>query len=1202
MTGGWQFWIDRGGTFTDIVARTPAGQLVATKLLSVAPGRYRDATLPGIRALLARHGSAADSIERVRVGTTVATNALLERSGAATALVITRGLADALAIGTQERPELFRRDIRLPPPLYARVLEARERISAEGTVLEPLDAGLLAAGLAALRREGIESVAIVLLHGWRYPAHERAAAELARAAGFTSVAVSHEVAALEGLVARGHTTVADAYLAPGVGGYVAELASELTALGPGVALELMQSHGGLAPAAAFRGPNAVLSGPAGGLVGMVETARGAGFTRLVGFDMGGTSTDVSLYDGHYARRTELSVAGVRLQVPALDIHTVAAGGGSVLRFEDGRCAVGPASAGAVPGPVAYGRGGPLAVTDIHVLLGRLRPERLPRVFGRDGDAPLEVEAVRARFGALAAEMAAGGGGERSPEEVAEGFLAVAVDTMANAIKHVCLGAGHDPSQFTLACFGGAGGQHACRVAQALGMRSIFIDRLAGVLSAVGIGLAAPRTLRRGTLGCVLDAGGLAAADALAAALAAAARPALGGAAETRRVSRAELRVQDSEVALAVEFGTPAAMSAAFRAEHARRFGYRPPDGATLVIAAVSVELEGAAAAALPAVELPPAGSRPHAVEVDSWFAGRWQRVPLIDRDTLAAGSRVTGPAIIAEATATTVVEPGWRAELVAGGGLVLHHDGSVTMPRIDAARPDPVFIEIFGGLFMHVAEQMGLVLRQTASSVNIRERLDYSCAVFDADGRLVANAPHMPVHLGSMGASVRAVRERHGAAIRPGDAYLVNSPYAGGTHLPDLTVVSPVHLEAGTAAQYWVASRAHHADVGGTTPGSMPPFSRTIDEEGALFTGERIVSEGRFDAAFVTASLAAGRWPARNIPRNLADLAAQLAANARGAAELGRLVAAHGAAVVSAYMAHVQRNAEARVRSALRGLAIAGRGPVRHATELDGGERLVVTLEVDAERGAARVDFTGTSAQSASNFNAPRAVCTAAVLYVFRTLVDGDIPLNEGCLAPLELVIPAGSLLDPAPPAAVVAGNVETSQAIVDLLYGALGVLAGSQGTMNNFTFGDADCQYYETIAGGAGAGAGFDGASGVQTHMTNSRLTDAEVFEARLPVLLREFRYRRGSGGRGRWHGGDGLIRRVEFRRPLAAAILANHRRVAPRGLAGGADGACGRTTVYRADGSTQLLGATDAVAVGTGDAIEIETPGGGGYGAPPD
>ncbi len=1200
MSGGWQFWIDRGGTFTDVVGRRPDGDLVALKLLSSVPGQYDDATVPGIRRLLDEHGAAGATIDCVRVGTTVATNALLERRGARTALVTTAGLGDALAIGTQERPQLFRRHIVLPAPLYAEVLEARERIDAGGHVLEPLDEPALAAALARARTGGCESVAIVLLHGWRYPAHEQACARLARAAGFAAVAVSHEVVPIEGLVPRGQTTVADAYLAVLVGRYLATLVADLAALGPDIRVELMQSHGGLAPASTFRGTNGVLSGPAGGLVGMVTTGLAAGYPRLIGFDMGGTSTDVSLYDGSYPRRTELVVGGIRLALPALDVHTVAAGGGSRLRFADGRLAVGPDSSGAVPGPASYGRGGPLSLTDCHVLLGRLVPDCLPRAFGTAGDAALDTGVVRERFAALAAEVSAATGTATGPEAVAEGFLTVAVDTMANAIKHVSLQSGQDPARFALACFGGAGPQHACRVAEALDIGTIVIHPLAGVLSAVGIGLAEPRSVRRGTLGRPLDAAGAAAATALAATLAATAQAGLGSAAEASRRTLAEIRVADSDVALPVELAAPAPMAAAFVAEHARRFGYRPADDAALVIAAVSVELVGRGTVARLGAPAAPAAPPGAAARARAWFDGAWREVPIVARAALGHGARLAGPAIVVESTSTTIVEPGWSAEHRDGGVLVLTSDGRRAQRSVDAARPDPVLLEVFAGLYMHVAEQMGAVLRQTASSVNIRERLDYSCALFDAAGRLVANAPHMPVHLGSMGASVRAVMARHGAAIRPGDAFLVNSPYAGGTHLPDLTVVSPVHLGSGAAAAFWVASRAHHADIGGVTPGSMPPFSRTIDEEGALFTGERIVAGGRFDEAQVRALLGRGPYPARNVARNLADLAAQLAANARGAAELERLIAAHGAAVVGAYMQHVQSNAEARVRAALRALAVAGRGPVRQARELDGGERLVVTLEVDAQSGAARVDFTGTSPQSGGNFNAPRAVCTAAVLYVLRTLVDSDIPLNEGCLAPLELVIPAGSLLDPQPPAAVVAGNVETSQCIVDLLYGALGVLADSQGTMNNFTFGDADCQYYETIAGGAGAGPDFDGASGVQTHMTNSRLTDPEVLEARLPVLLREFRYRRGSGGAGRHRGGDGLVRRIEFLRPLSAAILSNHRRLAPRGLAGGADGARGRTTLLHRDGRREALGATAATAVEAGDQILIETPGGGGFGAP--
>ena len=1197
---GWNFWIDRGGTFTDVVGLRPDGTVDALKLLSVSPDHYQDATVPGIRRLLERNGALGATIEGVRVGTTVATNALLERSGARTLLVTNAGLGDALAIGTQERPHLFRRRIELPTPLYSRVIEVRGRIDATGAVLEPLDEQALALALRGAHAEGFESVAIVFMHGWRYPAHERAAAALARAAGFLTCAVSHEVTPVEGFIARGHTTVAEAYLGVLMARYVATLTAGLAALGSGIRLELMQSHGGLAPAAAFRGTNGVLSGPAGGLVGMVQTGRRAGLTRLIGFDMGGTSTDVSLYDGAYPRRHELKVAGVRLAVPSLDVHTVAAGGGSILRYADGRYVVGPESAGALPGPACYGRGGPLALTDCQVLLGRLLPRDLPAVFGPLGCARLDLEVVRERFAALAAKVSAAAGSAVSAESVAEGFLTVAVDTMANAIKHVSLKVGHDPARFVLACFGGAGGQAACRVAEALDVGTILVHPLAGVLSAVGIGLAEPRALRRGTLGLPLSPGGVEAATELAATLRAAARAALGGLTQSSCRLLAEIGVADSEVALPVPLAEAAAMAAAFTAEHQRRFGYCPAPGTALVIAAISAEVVGPVTDAQLSAPLAAASATP-ARRSKAWFEGAWREVPVIERAHLARGAVVAGPALLIEATATTVLEPGWSAQHLAGGELLLSRAQPRRRPTVESRLPDPVLLEVFNGLYTHIAEQMGAVLQQTASSVNIRERLDYSCALFDRDGRLVANAPHMPVHLGSMGASVRQVIAAQGAGVAPGDAYLVNSPYAGGTHLPDLTVVSPVHLPGEPAPAFWVASRAHHADIGGITPGSMPPFSRTIDEEGALFDGERIVSGGRLDTALVRALLSRGPWPARNVARNLADLAAQLAANARGAAELARLSADYGDRVVGAYLGHVQQHAEMRVRAALRALPIAGRGPVRCERELDGGERIVVTLQIDARAGTAHVDFSGTSPQSPSNFNAPRAVCTAAVLYVLRTLVEDDIPLNEGCLAPLVLTVPPGSLLDPLPPAAVVAGNVETSQCIVDLLYGALGVLADSQGTMNNFTFGDQQCQYYETIAGGAGAGPGFAGASGVQTHMTNSRLTDPEVLEARLPVLLREFRYRHGSGGAGRYPGGDGLVRRIEFRRPLSAAILSNHRRLAPRGLAGGADGARGLTTLIRADGRVEELGATAAVTVVAGDVMLIQTPGGGGYGAPP-
>jgi 5-oxoprolinase (ATP-hydrolysing) len=1196
--GSWQFYVDRGGTFTDVVGRAPDGALSCLKLLSEAPGRYSDAATEGIRRLLDQHGAHGSQVARVRVGTTVATNALLERSGAATTFVVTCGFEDLLRIGTQERPHLFRRRIELPAPLYSQVIGARERITAEGEVLTPLDEGDLMRALAAARAAGSQAVAIAFLHGWRYPHHEQRAAQLARAAGFSEVAASHAVLPLERIIPRADTTVADAYLTPVLSAYIERLSSALRALVPEAQVEFMTSHGGLAEARTLRGVAALLSGPAGGLVGMAAVGRACGATRLVGFDMGGTSTDVSLYHGEFPRRYETRVAGVRIHGPMLDIHTVAAGGGSLLGYQDGRYRVGPESAGAVPGPACYGRGGPLAVTDIHVVLGRLRAECFPRVFGPSGDGALEAGPARAKFAALAREISAAEGGSLSAEAVAEGFLTVAVETMAGAIKEVTLGAGHDPADHTLVCFGGAAGQHACRVADALGMRAILIHPLAGVLSALGIGLAERRAVRRATLGAPLDAGGFARAETLARTLGEAVRTQVGSdaaGAPTECGVRAELRLEAAETTLSVPLGEVSAMRAAFVTAHRQRYGYLPEPNAALVIQAVTVEAVRPERLAVDA-RLPPSAAAPRTVT--AWFEARACQVPLIERASLAPGARLSGPAILAEPTATTVIEPGWSAHVQAGGELLLERRDVPTRRHIDPARVDGATLEVFHALFAHAAEQMGVVLRQAASSVNIRERLDYSCALFDAGGALIANAPHMPVHLGSMGASVRAVMARHGPQIAAGDSFLLNSPYAGGTHLPDLTVVTPVFV-AGPRPEFWVASRAHHADVGGITPGSMPPFSTRIDQEGALFEGERIVHRGRLESRWLRERLAQGPHPARAIERNLADLAAQLAANARGAHELKRLCQHYGLGVVSAYMNHVQDNAEATVRAAIRALDIAGAPPAGNTLVLDGGERVVVQVRADRAGGGAEVDFAGTSPTSPRNFNAPLAVCTAAVLYVFRTLVDAEIPLNEGCLRPIRLSVPAGSLLSPAAPAAVVAGNVETSQCIVDALYGALGVLAGSQGTMNNVTFGNARYQYYETIAGGAGAGPGFDGASGVHTHMTNSRLTDPEVLEARLPVLVREFRYRRGSGGGGRWRGGEGLMRILEFRTALEVAILSNHRSHGPQGARGGASGAAGRNVWQRADGSEQDLGATAAFAAGSGDRLVIETPGGGGYGA---
>jgi 5-oxoprolinase (ATP-hydrolysing) len=1195
---GWRFWIDRGGTFTDIVARRPDGCLETLKLLSEAPGRYPDAGLEGMRRLLglADTEALADApVDVVRMGTTVATNALLERRGEPTLLVTTRGLGDALRIGTQQRPRLFDLDIRLPPPLYAGVIEADERIGADGGVLQPLDEAALAAELRAARAAGLDAVAIVLLHGYRYPEHERAAARLARAAGFAQVSVSHEVSPLARIVPRGATTVADAYLSPVLGRYVRRLRAPLR----GRRLLFMQSNGGLAEAEHFRGRDSVLSGPAGGVVGMAAAGRRAGRERLIGFDMGGTSTDVCLYEGEFERSHDNEVAGVRLQAPMLLIHTVAAGGGSILRFADGRFQVGPESAGASPGPACYGLGGPATVTDANLVLGRLQSSAMPAVFGPDGDRRLEHAAAEARLREIAAAVSAAGRPPMTVEAVAEGFLRVAVESMARAVKQVSVRRGANPSVFTLCGFGGAAGQHACEVADALDIREVLLPPFAGVLSAWGIGLADLVELRQASVQAPLDAGVLAAARATIAALETAAAAALASQGVPREAlvveRRLRLRYAGSDTTLDIALAGEAEVRAAFAAAHERRFGFVAAH--QLVLEAVEVEARGGGAPAEAgslAPEPRPEGAR--SAEL-AWLDGAWREIPMIARAALRAGERLEGPALIPEQNATTWVAPGWQAEADALGNLVLRRSSArPARPAAGASTAsDPVLLEVFNNRFMHVAEQMGAVLQNTASSVNIKERLDYSCAVFDADGALVANAPHMPVHLGSMGESVRAVMTRFGAAMAPGDSFVLNDPYEGGTHLPDITIVTPYFGPAGRPVMY-VASRAHHADIGGSAPGSMPADSRHIDEEGVLIRGLRLVTGGRLDEAAIRTLLEGGRWPARNPEQNLADLRAQLAANRRGLAELERMTGEFGPEVVRAYMGHIQHNAAEAVRTALAGLAD---GSFRW--QMDGGETICVAIRIDRPARSAVIDFAGTSPQSAGNLNAPAAICRAAVLYAFRCLVERDIPLNEGCLAPLELRIPAGSLLNPCWPAAVAGGNVETSQCIVDAIFGALGVVAASQGTMNNLTFGNEVHQYYETLCGGAGAGADFDGATAVHTHMTNSRLTDPEILELRHPVRVLEFSIRRGSGGEGRHRGGDGVVRRLLFTEALEAALISNRRRVPPFGLAGGAPGAAGRNRVIRADGRSEELAGIAAVRLAPGDALEISTPGGGGFGPRP-
>jgi 5-oxoprolinase (ATP-hydrolysing) len=1193
----WQFWIDRGGTFTDLVARRPDGELVTHKLLSDNPERYRDAALAGIRQVLGlKEGEAIapGTIEAVKMGTTVATNALLERRGEPTALFITRGFRDALRIAYQNRPHLFKRHIVLPEMLYSKVIEVEERIGARGEVVLPLDSDKTDRDLREIYREGFRSVAIVFMHAYRHPEHEVRVEEIAKRVGFTQVSVSHRVSPLMKLVGRGDTTVVDAYLSPILRRYVEQVAAELE----GVRLLFMQSNGGLADARRFQGKDAILSGPAGGIVGAVRTSAAAGFERIIGFDMGGTSTDVSHYAGELERELETRVAGVRMRAPMMSIHTVAAGGGSILHFDGARYRVGPDSAAANPGPACYRRGGPLTVTDANVMLGKIQPDYFPRVFGPDGAQRLDREVVEHKFSLLKNEIDDG----RSAQQVAEGFIDIAVGNMANAIKHISVQRGHDVTAYTLCCFGGAAGQHACRVADALAMTRVFIHPLAGVLSAYGMGLADQAAMRQRSLETKLDAHSLEDVGRACDALAAEAREELrlqGVAADRVRVTRrAHLKYEGTDTALAVELGPIEDLVARFEAAYRKQFSFLMR-GKPLVVEAVAVE-----AIALGEVfkEKPLEARTPGtAVETVRMFSGgAWHATPLYRREALAPGQVLEGPAIIAEANATTVVEREWRATVTALNHLLLERISiRKTKPAI-GTEVDPVRLEIFNSLFMSIAEQMGLRLQNTAYSVNIKERLDFSCALFDAEGNLIANAPHMPVHLGSMGESVKTVIRENAGTMKPGNVYVLNAPYNGGTHLPDVTVITPVwkHREKDASNNeilFYVGSRGHHADIGGITPGSMPPGSTSVEEEGVLIDNFLLVEEGRWREKETAALLASGRYPARNPQQNIADLQAQVAANEKGVQELGRMVEHFGLDVVRAYMGHVQANAEESVR---RVIGVLKDGSFDLA--LDNGAVIRVRISIGKDRRSAILDFTGTSAQLPNNFNAPAAVCMAAVLYVFRTLVDDDIPLNAGCLKPLEVRIPEASMLRPRYPAAVVAGNVETSMCITDALYGALGVLACSQGTMNNFTFGNAHYQYYETVAGGSGAGPGFDGADVVQTHMTNSRLTDPEVLEWRFPVRLESFEVRKGSGGRGRWRGGDGAVRCIRFLEPLTAAILSGHRRVPPHGLAGGGPGLAGRNYVIRADGSRTELGPYDQTEMAANDQFVIESPGGGGYGEP--
>ena len=1186
---GWEFWVDRGGTFTDVIGRAGSGELSTAKLLSASPA-YDDAAVEGIRRLLGAPAAApfpAARVAAIRMGTTVATNALLERKGARTLLVVTRGFADALAIGDQSRPELFALDIRRPAPLYAGVIEADERLGAHGEAVRPLDEAALARALAQAAHEGFTSAAIAFLHSDLEPRHEQAAGRLAKAAGFEFVALSHEVSPLPRFLPRAETTVADAYLTPVLRAYVDKVAQALE----GAPLWFMTSAGGLVRAEAFRGRDAVLSGPAGGVVGVARTAEQAGRSQVLGFDMGGTSTDVCRYAGTLERREQATVAGARFRTPMLDVETVAAGGGSILSFDGLRARAGPESAGADPGPACYGRGGPATVTDANLVLGRIDAGSFPAVFGPSGNAPLDPAAARVKLAELALAM-----GAESAEAAAEGFLAVTVEQTVQAIGRISTERGFDPRGHALVAFGGAAGQLACWVAEALGAQEVLCPRHGSLLSAWGIGQAQVRALRQAGLEAPLDAAGLEAARQVAERLAteAAAELRSQGAEPGPAERRVRIRYEGADAALRVGLASLEDIEGDFEAQHGRLFGFVEP-GHPRLIASVEVEASGISTSVhhgegrdpgvLP-VRAPATAERG-----SMWAGGHALEAKRIEAETL--DSPLPGPALIIRGDTQIAVAPGWTAVPEALGLIRLIRSAPPAAAALsDGDRPDPVTLELFNRRFMGVAEAMGAALERTARSVNIKERLDFSCALFDADGGLVANAPHMPVHLGSMGSSVRAVRDRH-PSFRPGDAFALNNPYAGGTHLPDITVVMPIFLAGAAAPSFYVAARGHHADIGGVQPGSMPPFSTRIEQEGVMLDALPIMREGRFLEAETLTALSAGPWPARGPERNVADLKAQIAACLAGAAAVEAMISAYGEAAVARYMGFVQDNAEASVRRAISRLKD---GEAR--VPMDGAGEIAVRIAVDAQAGEAVLDFAGTSGVLPSNFNAPTSIVHAAALYVFRTLVQDDIPLNAGCLKPLRIEVPAPSMLAPEPPAAVVAGNVETSQHLVDALYAALGVMANSQGTMNNFTFGDEQRQYYETLCGGAGATATAPGASAVHSHMTNSRLTDPEILERRFPVRLEAFEVRAGSGGAGAQPGGDGARRRLRFLEPLQAALLSTRREYAPRGIDGGGDALPGRSRLIEAGGAVRELPGCFSITVQPGDAIEIETPGGGGFG----
>ena len=1213
MKNQWQFWIDRGGTFTDIVARLPDGSLKTHKLLSENPDQYPDAAIEGMRQLMGDESNEANynlqpqNISAVKMGTTVATNALLERQGEDTLLLITAGFRDALRIAYQTRPDLFALDIQLPEMLYKQVIEVEERISATGEVLTPLteqQLSLIQKKLQQAYTNGFRAIAIVLMHGYRYPQHEKQLSQLAKTIGFQQISVSHAVSPLMKLVSRGDTTVVDAYLSPILRRYIDQIDQALE--GMQGQIKFMQSSGGLTDAKLFQGKDAILSGPAGGIVGMVRTAEQAGFKKIIGFDMGGTSTDVSHYNGQFERTFETQVAGVRMRAPMMLIHTVAAGGGSILKFDGARYRVGPESAGANPGPAAYRNGGPLTITDCNVMLGKLQPDEFPAVFGKHANEPLDSASVKRQFEQLASEIEKQTGDKPSAEDVANGFLQIAIQSMANAIKKISVQRGYDVSDYALCCFGGAGGQHACLVADALGIKTIFLHPYAGVLSAYGMGLADTTATRQQSIEKKLDNQLFSELNKTAEKLQLACEAELKKQSinpeNCQAIWRLHCRYQGSDTSLTVDYSSLNHIRKQFETAHLQRFGFISKDK-NLLVEAIEVEVISPGEPANHTIQTKKV-LKTGGVGIDNknnksadtvkhysvYMDKTWQNCPFYQRNLLEENQLIKGPAVILEDTGTNIIESGWQAKLT-NNNLILERYKKLEQARAIGTSVDPVMLEIFNNLFMSIAEQMGFVLANTAVSVNIKERLDFSCAIFDLQGALVANAPHMPVHLGSMGESIKAVIKNN-SNLAQGDAIVLNAPYNGGTHLPDITIIKPV-FDADNQLIFYVASRGHHADIGGKTPGSAPADSTHIEEEGIIIDNIKLVDKGIFQENKIRELLANSTWPARNPDMNIADLKAQLAACEKGAQELLKIVAHYGLAVVQAYMSHVQDNAEESVRRVLETLSD---GNFCYKTDNTG--QVCVDIKVDKTNRSASIDFSHTSPQHQGNYNAPQAITKAAVLYVFRCLVDDNIPLNEGCLKPLNIIIPKQSMISPEYPAAVIAGNVETSQVIVDTLFGALGIMAASQGTMNNFFWGNDQYQYYETLCGGAGATPRANGCDAVHTHMTNSRLTDPEVLEQRFPVILKDFSIRKNSGGLGKFNGGDGITREVKFLQPMTATLLTGHRHIPPYGMHGGQAGKVGKNYVKRSNGKIEKLTTTAQISLACGDSVIIKTPGGGGYG----